>query len=53
MYMHMHMMSSATCWCVFADESGSSSYSSLSDFVIDMQNRDFTGDTPGPYVSQC
>jgi len=43
-------------WCVVVDESGSdsdgaestsSSYSSLSDFVIDIQNSDINGDTPG------
>lgn len=28
-------------------ESTSSSYSSLSDFVIDIQNSDINGDTPG------
>ena len=41
---------------IYADESGSdsdgaestsSSYSSLSDFVMDMQNSDIAGDTPG------
>ena len=58
----VHRRDVVTCWYVFADESGSdsdgaastsSSYSSLSDFVIDMQNSDITGDTPGPYASQC
>ena len=45
-----------TCCSAFADESGSdsegaestsSSYSSLSDFVIDIQNSDINGETPG------
>ena len=45
-------------WCL-PDESGSdsdgaestsSSYSSLSDFVIDIQNSEINGETPGEYT---